>query len=226
MPEVARRLAEVRDRMGRAAERAGRDPATVVLVAVSKAHPAAAIREAYGAGQRDFGENYVQELVSKQRELADLVELRWHAIGRLQRNKARHVVGCALVHAIDRADLGREIDRRAAAAGLRQPVLVEVNVSGEASKGGVGPGELPALLDDLAAYPALAVDGLMTIPPALGDPASAAPVFRALARLRDEHRPLLGRGELSMGMSDDFVEAIAEGATLVRVGTAIFGSRT
>lgn len=226
MSDVARRLAEVRERIGLAAERAGREATAVHLIAVSKAHPAGAIREAYAAGQRDFGENYVQELVAKQRELSDLPQLRWHAIGRLQRNKARHVVGCALVHAVDRADLAHEIDRRAAAAGHIQRVLVEVNVAAEASKGGVAAAELAGLLRDLESCGSLRVDGLMTIPPALDDPASAAPIFRALARLRDEHRALLGRGELSMGMSGDFAEAIAEGATLVRVGTAIFGSRS
>jgi hypothetical protein len=206
---IAERLAAVRSTL----------PAGVTLVAVSKAQPAEAIREAYAAGQRHFGENYVQEWRDKAAALADLPDLAWHFVGSLQTNKVKYLVGrVALVHAVDREELGREIARRSAAAGVTTRVLVEVNVAGEASKAGCSPADAPALVASLRALPGLEVAGLMCIPPPDEPP---RPRF---ARLR-ELAAGLGLRELSMGMSGDYPDAIAEGATLVRVGTAIFGER-
>jgi pyridoxal phosphate enzyme (YggS family) len=221
---IAARLADVRARIAGAAARAGRDPARARLVAVSKGHPAEAIRAAYAEGQRDFGENYVQELVGKARALEDLTDVRWHAIGTLQRNKARDVARVAsMVHTIDRAELARELDRRLEGRAAPLPVLLEINVGGEAQKGGASPDRTAALLGEVRALARLEVTGLMTIPPDVDDPEQARPFFAELRRLRDA---LLGeRGELSMGMTHDFEIAVEEGATLVRVGTAIFGPR-
>ena len=194
-------------------------PAGVTLVAVSKSHPAEAIREAHAAGQRDFGENYVQEWRDKAEGLADLPGIVWHFIGSLQTNKVKYLAGkVALVHTVDREELGREIAKRWEKAGARARVLVEVNLGGEASKGGCRPGDVPALVDRLRALPALDVAGLTCIPPPDDDP---RPHFRALRALRDS----LGLVDLSMGMSGDYPVAIEEGSTLVRVGTAIFGER-
>jgi hypothetical protein len=223
MTTIAERLAAVHERIAAAAARAGRAASSVTLVAVSKTHPPSLIREAARAGQRDFGENYVQELVEKRAALVDLdPPPRWHYIGRLQRNKAKDVAGrCALVHAVDGAKLAAEIDRRALAAGAAQDVLVQVNLSGEATKGGVSEAELPALLDAIRPLARVRCVGLMTMPPPVDDAELNRPFFRRLASLARAH----ALPELSMGMSDDFEVAIEEGATLVRVGTAIFGAR-
>ena len=226
---VAEGLAEVHERIARAAEAAGRDPATVRLIAVSKTKPAAAIREAYAAGQRDFGENYAQELVQKAEELSDLSDLRWHFIGHLQSNKARVVVRAAhVVHTVDGPTLARELGKRAASEGRgdtreRMPVLVEVNVGGEAQKHGSTAADLGAVLAAVDAEPALVLRGLMTMPP--NDLEAARSAFESLASLRALHGGAERLPELSMGMSDDLEVAIACGATLVRVGTAVFGSR-
>ena len=222
---VAEGLARVRDRIAHAAEAAGRDPAEVHLVAVSKTHPAAAIREAYEAGQRDFGENYAQELGQKAEELSDLVDLRWHFIGHLQSNKARVVARAAhVVHTVDSPSLAKELGKRAASGGRGPlPVLVEVNVGGEPQKHGATAADLAAVLASVDAEPSLVLRGLMTMPP--NDLEAARRVFDALAELRVLHGGAARLAELSMGMSDDLEIAIACGATLVRVGTAIFGSR-
>lgn len=222
-------LASVRDRIARAAAAVGRDPAEITLVAVSKTKPAAAIREAYAAGQRDFGENYAQELTQKAEELADLTDLRWHFIGHLQSNKARFVAKAAhVVHTIDGPSLARELGKRAAKEGrgvttARLPVLVEVNVGGEAQKHGASPGDLREALEAVEAQPALLLRGLMTMPPHEVEAARRA--FEALVSLRNLHGGRARLPELSMGMSDDLEVAVACGATIVRVGTAIFGSR-
>jgi len=226
---VAQGLARVRDRIVRAAAAVGRDPAEVRLIAVSKTKPASAIREAYAAGQRDFGENYAQELVQKAEELADLTELRWHFIGHLQTNKARFVVRIAhMVHTVDGPSLARELGKRAAKEGRgdtleRLPVLVEVNVGGEPQKHGATASELKDVLASVDAEPALVLRGLMTMPP--NDLEAARRAFEALSSLRALHGGTKRLPELSMGMSDDLEIAIACGATLVRVGTAIFGGR-
>lgn len=223
---IPARLAAIQTRIEEAARRAGRATGSVRLVAVSKTKPIEAIRAAYAAGQRDFGENYVQELAQKADALADLGDLRWHAIGSIQRNKAKVIARVAsVVHAVDRTELASELDRRAEAGGRSLEVLVEVNVAGEATKAGCAPGDLGPLLDALARMPRLRVVGLMTMAPYVDDPELARPVFAELRALRDRHGGAASLPELSMGMSHDFEVAIAEGATLVRVGTAIFGSR-
>ena len=228
---IAARLGEVQAQIARAAEAAGRDPQSVRLVAVSKLKPAQAVAAALAGGQVRFGENYAQELQEKYDTFAARAsgpQPEWHFIGALQSNKAKAVVGRAsLIHTCDRLSLARELSKQALkrGTGFVQPVLVEVNLAAEPQKGGCLPAEVPALLRDLAALPGLRCDGLMCIPPAKGDP---RPHFRALRLLRDEARAAgLGDSlaELSMGMSADYAAAIAEGATLVRVGTAIFGAR-
>ena len=219
-------LAGVRARIDAAARACGRDPDGVTLVAVSKLQPEALIRAAYACGQRDFGENYVQELVSKREALADLAEIRWHLIGHLQRNKAKYVAPFVhLAHTVDDRDLGAELGRRAKSAGRVLDALVQVNVGGEAQKSGCAPGDLAALLRDLAAVEGLRVRGLMTVPPHTDDPAGAQPFFDALRALRDAHGGPEALPTLSMGMTHDLEVAVAAGATLVRVGTAIFGAR-
>ena len=222
---VAEGLASIRERIDRAARAASRDPAEVLLIAVSKTKPAAAIREAYAAGQRDFGENYAQELVQKAEELADLTEVRWHFIGHLQSNKARFIAKVAhVVHTVDGPSLARELGKRVAKEGReRLPVLVEVNVGGEAQKHGSSAGDLLDVLAAVEAEPGLRLRGLMTVPP--NEREGARRAFEALSSLRSLHGGCARLPELSMGMSDDLEVAIACGSTMVRVGTAIFGSR-
>jgi hypothetical protein len=194
-------------------------PAGVALVAVSKTQPAEAIREAYAAGQRDFGENYAQEWREKADALADLPDLRWHFVGSLQTNKVKYLAGRVhAIHAVDREELAREISRRFAQKGAVARVLLEVNTGGEATKGGCPPAAAPALAEAVRALPAVELAGLMCIPPPEDDP---RPHFQLLRRLRDA----LGLRELSMGMSADWRVAVEEGATLVRIGTAVFGER-
>jgi pyridoxal phosphate enzyme (YggS family) len=219
---IRENLEAVRRRVAAAAVRAGRSPDAVELVAVSKTQPAAAIREAFDAGQRLFGENYAQELRDKAEQLADLEGLRFHFIGRLQRNKAKYVAPvAAMMESLDGLELARELDRRAAAAGRVLPVLLEVNL-GEEQKGGVDAAGLAALAAAVRGLGALRLEGLMCIPPPEDDPERSRPHFRRVRELAGE----LGLGVLSMGMSTDFEVAIEEGATQVRVGTAIFGARS
>jgi hypothetical protein len=205
----------VRERIAAAARASGRDPAAVTLVAVSKEVDTDAVRAALAAGQRDFGENRAQELEAKAHALAAVESsLAWHFIGRVQRNKVRHVASAvSLWQSVDRAEVGEEIGRRAPGA----RVLVQVNLGDEPQKGGCPPAATAALVERLSGL-GLAVEGLMTVPPHAGDPR------RHFARLR-ELAALLGLATLSMGMSGDYEMAIAEGATLVRVGTAVFGVR-
>jgi pyridoxal phosphate enzyme (YggS family) len=209
---------------GLAAVRA-RIPANVKLVAVSKTKPPEAVREAYAAGQRAFGENYAQELVAKAEALADLPDIEWHFIGHLQTNKAKYVAKVArVVHTIDSAALARELGKRAAAAGRVVDALIEVNVSGEAQKYGVAPGDILEVMDAVRGQAALRLAGLMTMPPA-DDLEAARRVFATLSSLRSLHGGPAVLPELSMGMSGDLDVAIAAGATLVRVGSAVFGAR-
>jgi pyridoxal phosphate enzyme (YggS family) len=225
--DVADRLAEVRARVAAACAACGRSPRDVMLLAVSKTHDARAIREAYAAGQRAFGESYAQELATKAQELADLPDLEWHFIGHLQTNKAKYVARHAhVVHSVDSAVLARELAKRAESAGRSAPlpVLLEVNVGGEVQKHGVAPSEIRELIEAVAREPRLVLRGLMTMPPA-GDLEVARGVFGALASLRNLHGGVAALPELSMGMSGDLEPAIACGATIVRVGTAIFGER-
>ena len=226
---VAANLQAVRSRIERAALGAGRSPRDILLVAVSKTFGPERIRAAAAAGQLDFGENKVQEALAKIPALADL-PLRWHLIGHLQSNKARKAVGpFALVHSVDSLDLLRRLDRIAAETGRRIEVLVQLDLAGEATKFGLPPEELDGVLDAARDLEHARVRGLMLLPPWFDDPERARPFFRRLRELRDRQ---LDRGvppdllrDLSMGMSHDFEVAIAEGATIVRVGTAIFGRR-
>lgn len=226
MSPIAKRLQVVRERIRRAAEAAGRTVQEVQLVAVSKTWPPEAIREAYGAGQQAFGESYVQEALGKMEALADL-PLEWHFVGPIQRNKTGAIAHrFAWVHSVDRERIAR---RLADARPQEMPplnVCIQVNVSGEASKSGVAPQEVLPLAQAIADLPRLKLRGLMAIPRPTRDPGEQRRQFRLL---RDLRLALQARGidadTLSMGMSDDLEAAIAEGATLVRVGTAIFGPR-
>jgi pyridoxal phosphate enzyme (YggS family) len=213
--DVAANLAEVRERIAAAADAAGRAPDGVALVAVSKEVDAAAVRAALAAGQRDFGENRAQELEAKSHALAAASPAPvWHVVGRMQRNKVRHVAAVvSLWQSVDRAELGEEIARHAPGA----RVLVQVNLGEEPQKGGCRPANTTGLVEQLAGL-GLAVEGLMTVPPRHADP---RPYFAQLREIAHG----LGLATLSMGMSGDYEAAIAEGATLVRVGTAVFGAR-
>jgi len=207
----------VHERIAQAARRVGRRHEDILLVAVSKTFPAERVRDAIDAGVAALGENRVQEAKEKIRQLAHPVP--WHLVGRLQTNKARDALALFdLIQSVDRLDLARELDRRASKP---VDVLLEVNIGAEPSKGGFAPADLKLALEAIAQFPRLRVRGLMTIPPAVSDPEQARPSFRLLRELRDQ----MGLTELSMGMSADFEVAIEEGATMVRVGTAIFGTR-
>lgn len=214
--------------MAEAARRSGRSAEAVRLVAVSKTFPAEMIRAAAHCGQLCFGENRVQEAAEKMPMLEDL-NLEWHLIGHLQSNKAKTAVNLFhVIQTVDTSKLARRLDRFAEAAGKRVPCLVEVNVAEEPQKAGVRPGEVEPLIRDILTLPNLRVLGLMAIPPLLGCSEAVRPHFRRLRELRDgiEQRLEVALPELSMGMSADFETAIEEGATLVRVGTAIFGDRS
>lgn len=223
MSTIAENIAKVRERIREAAQASQRDSATIGLLAVSKTKPAAAIREAHAAGVRDFGENYLQEALGKQLELADL-DLTWHFIGPIQSNKTKPIAEhFAWVHSVDRLKIA---ERLAAQRPVGLPPLnicLQVNVSGEASKSGCTPEELPALAQAVAQLPQLRLRGLMTIPEPSDDPAEQHAAFARLRELRDRLDP--GLDSLSMGMSHDLEAAIAEGATWLRIGTALFGAR-
>jgi pyridoxal phosphate enzyme (YggS family) len=227
---IASNLAVVRDRLETAARTAGRDPASIRLVAISKTFPPEAVRAAFAAGQVDFGENRVQEALQKIRETAEL-HTRWHLVGHLQTNKARKVAGpFAYVHSIDSLDLLRMVDKSAADAKAAPKLLIQVDLAGEATKFGAPEADLPAFVEAAGGLQHAEVVGLMVLPPYAEDPEQARPWFRRLREIRDR---LIASGappgrlrELSMGMSHDFHVAVEEGATIVRVGTAIFGSRT
>ncbi|MDR1305218.1 MAG: YggS family pyridoxal phosphate-dependent enzyme [Verrucomicrobiales bacterium] len=224
--ELEQNLACVRAVMRDAAARAGRDPAAVRLVPAVKKVPPETLRLAYDAGLRAFGENRVQEARAKQPLLPANIE--WHFIGGLQRNKVRDAVRLfALIHSVDSAELAREIDRRAREAGKIQQVLLEVNVSGESAKHGVAPADVAALAETIFACDQLELTGLMTVAPFCAEAEKTRPFFRQLRELRDDLEQRAGATfpVLSMGMSHDYAVAIEEGATIVRVGTALFGAR-
>jgi pyridoxal phosphate enzyme (YggS family) len=225
---IADNLKTVLDKIRTAALKAGRDPATVRLVAVSKTKPAPLVDEALLCGQRLFGENYAQELALKAREVSAAVE--WHFIGHLQSNKVRQIAGLVtMIHSVDRLSLAEEIDRQWGKLGKVCDVLIEVNIAREETKSGTTAVALFDLVRQVSLLPHLRVMGLMTMPPFFDDPEGVRPYFRELRRLAAEvaaeRIPNVNMTELSMGMSGDFETAIAEGATLVRVGTAIFGER-
>ena len=223
---LGERAAWVRDRIADAARRSGRPAGSVTLVAVSKTQPLARILEAHAAGLSVFGENYVQEAEEK---IPGLPGAEWHLIGHLQGNKVRRAVALfSWIQTADSARRLREISRCAAESGKTARVLIEVNLGGEGSKVGADPGDLRAILDDSAGLPGVRVEGFMAIPPFSADPEGSRPHFARLREMRDalaREIPGATLGELSMGMSNDFEQAIGEGATMVRVGTAIFGSR-
>jgi len=226
---IAANLAAIRDRIAAAAAAAGRDPGSVRLLAVSKMFDADHVRAAHAAGQRDFGENKVQEALQKIEATADL-SLRWHLIGHLQSNKAKKAgPAFAAVHSVDSIDLVRRLDAAAQERGARPDLYVQVDLAGETTKFGAPEADVAGIVRAASACQAAVLRGLMLLPPWFDDPEQARPYFRRLRLLRDRliedgiDRAHLG--ELSMGMSHDFEVAIQEGATLVRVGTAIFGKR-
>jgi hypothetical protein len=227
--ELASRLAGVRERIARAAGRVRRDPSTIRLVAISKTFPAADVRSAAAAGQLDFGENKVQEALTKMEQTADL-PLRWHLVGHLQSNKARKAAASFdAIHSIDAASLATRLDAAAQETGRPVELLIQVDLAGEPTKHGVRRDDLLGVIEPALQCKAARLTGLMLLPPATADPEAARPYFAALRRLRDD---LVAQGipssrlaQLSMGMSQDFEVAIEEGATLLRVGTAIFSRR-
>lgn len=224
---IAENLEGVRKRIARAAIRAGREASDITIVAVSKTFPAAAIRSAFEAGLRHFGENRVQEWESKQPELRDLAAT-WHLVGHLQSNKARRAVHLfSRVDSVDSLALARKLDAAAVEKQKKLPVLIEVQLSEEAAKSGVAESELPALGEAISNLPHLELLGLMTVPPYSDDPERVRAYFQKLRKRRDELPRVLGKSlpVLSMGMSHDFEVAIEEGATEIRIGTAIFGER-
>jgi pyridoxal phosphate enzyme (YggS family) len=226
MHPVAHNLKEVYAAIAAAAGRAGRDADAVRLVAVSKTVDLERLRAAIAAGQRLFGENYLQEAQAKIEALGDGIS--WHLVGHLQTNKAKGAVELFdLIHAVDRLKLARALEAAAARLDKIQDILIQVNQGGEETKSGVVPEAAPELLQEVARLPHLRVLGLMTMPPWFPDPEAVRPYFQALRELRERLRHLSGLPlpELSMGMSGDYQVAVEEGATLVRVGTAIFGSR-
>ncbi len=220
--DIAANLRTIQARVAHAAAAAGRPADSVTIVAVSKTFPADLVTAAHQAGVRHFGENWVQEAAAKLPQLAALTPRPvWHMVGHLQTNKVKLALELFdLIQSVDSVHLGETIARRA--GGRRIPILLEVNVAGEASKQGFRPEDLPSACDRLRAIPQLDLRGLMTVAPAVDHPEAAEPVFRCLRELRDE----LGLQELSMGMTDDFEVAVREGATILRIGRAIFGPRS
>lgn len=229
MHEISENIAAVRQRIAAAAAAAGRDPQSVRLLAVSKTFSADHVRTAYAAGQRDFGENKVQEALQKIEATAEL-SIRWHLIGHLQSNKARRAAAAfAAIHAIDSVDLLRRVDQAAAEADAAPDVYIQVDLAGEETKFGAPEADVPEIARAALECRAIRLRGLMLLPPWFDDAEQARPYFRRLRLLRDrlveDGTPASQLGDLSMGMSHDFEVAIQEGATLVRVGTAIFGKR-
>jgi PLP dependent protein len=230
---IPENIAHVQERIAMAARRAGRNPEDITLMAVSKTFPSDAIRTAYAAGLRVFGENRVQEFASKIESLRDLSDARWHLIGHLQTNKtAKAATLFDAIDTIDSVKLAEKLNTAAASTNTTLSVLIEINVGGEEAKSGLAPNspELDQILQSAAQWPNLKIEGLMTVPPYTEDPEGSRPYFRQLRQLRDQiaarNYPQIEMTVLSMGMSYDFEVAIEEGSTCVRVGTAIFGSRT
>jgi hypothetical protein len=227
---IKENVAQVRERIAAACRRSGRGPDDVKLVAISKTFPPERIRAAYEAGLRDFGENRVQEAAAKRPALTDL-SITWHLVGHLQTNKAKAARELFhWVHSVDSFRLAQKLEQAAPSSGCRLPVLLEVNLGEEASKAGAGESEIIQLAEQVSQLAALEVRGLMVIPPFFDDPEQVRPYFRRLRQLAQEveskNIPNLSMQELSMGMSQDFEVAIEEGATMIRVGTAIFGPRS
>lgn len=228
MSTITENLEKVRSRVAKACEKCGRDPREVELLAVSKKKEVDLIREAVNAGQLLFGENRIQEVMIKQPELPG--SLHWHLIGHLQSNKVKHAIHCRFecIHSVDSAKILHALNKEAAEQGIVQNILLQVNVSGEGSKFGIAPHECIPLLEEATDCMNLTIQGLMTIPPLTEDPEKAGPYFEQLRELRDQAAVETGfdLDFLSMGMSHDMEVAIREGATMVRVGTDIFGKRS
>ncbi|MEE8109280.1 MAG: YggS family pyridoxal phosphate-dependent enzyme [Gammaproteobacteria bacterium] len=226
MTNVTQNLLKIRQRIQQACDRCGRDPAEVNLLAVSKKHPAAAIRVAFEAGQKAFGENFVQEALGKQRQLQNL-DIQWHFIGHIQSNKTREIAACFdWVHSIDRLKVAKKLSAHRPPEQTDLDVCLQVSLSDESGKSGVQPDRLADLASQVAALPRLRLRGLMCIPPASQESSRQRHWFARLASLQNELNQLgLGFDTLSMGMSNDLEAAIAEGSTLVRLGTAVFGLR-
>ncbi len=226
---MEKRLQDVKRRIEKAAQTSGRLPDSIRLVAVSKTIPAKKVKEAMEAGVTLFGENYVQEAGVKFNELYEY-HASWHFIGHLQSNKAKYAVRLFdLIHSVDSLKLARELNKQAKKVNKIQDVLIQVNMSGETSKSGIAPQDVASLIKEISSLENLTIKGLMTMPPFFNDPDTVRPYFSALRDLRDqlkkESPPNVTLDELSMGMTGDYEVAIAEGATLVRIGTAIFGKR-
>jgi pyridoxal phosphate enzyme (YggS family) len=220
--EIIAAIESVRERIERACERARRDSASVQPIAVSKGHPEEAIRAAYGAGMRVFGENYAQELAAKAAALSDLPDITWRFIGHLQRNKIKLIEGArATVDTVDSIRLAQAISARAAERGMDVEVLLQVNVGGETQKSGCAPEEVSQLVEAVRALPSVALRGLMTVTPHLDEAEATRPFFASLRALAEAN----DLPELSMGMTHDLEQAVEEGATMLRIGTAIFGPR-
>lgn len=228
--QLGARLAQIRAQIDAAALKCGRLPHEVTLIAISKTHPASIVRQAIELGASDIGENRVQEAEQKINEVGRTAA-RWHLVGHLQANKARRAVQLFdVIHSLDSLELARRLDRLCDEEGREKlPVLIQVDLGHEATKSGVNEGELAALIEGISGLQRIEVVGLMTLPPFFDDPEQARPFFRRLRELRDDlgARGVFGdrKGELSMGMTNDFAVAIEEGATMVRIGTAIFGNR-
>ncbi|MDX2495870.1 MAG: YggS family pyridoxal phosphate-dependent enzyme [Desulfuromusa sp.] len=228
MNDIAANLAKIHDRIDKACQKAGRNSEKVRLIAVSKVKPAELIEEAYLSGQKLFGESYVQEFRDKEPLVGSPVQ--WHFIGGLQSNKVKYLRGnVAMIHSVDRLSLAEEIDRQWGKSDRVAEILLQVNVGDESTKSGCAPEDLEQLVRAVAQLPNLKVCGLMCLPPHSDDPEQVRPFFRQLRELSEQinklHLPGVEMTELSMGMSGDFEVAVEEGATLVRVGTAIFGAR-
>lgn len=225
---IKEQLEEVRKNIEAACKRAGRDPKEVTLIAVSKTKPVPMLEEAYEAGARDFGENKVQEIVQKKTELPE--DIRWHMIGHLQRNKVHQVMGKAvLIHSVDSLRLAEQIETEAAKKDMVADILLEVNVAKEESKFGMMPEEVPEMVEQISLLPHLQIEGLMTIAPFVDDPEKNRPVFQKLYQLsvdiKKKNIDNVNMSVLSMGMTGDYQVAVEEGATMIRVGTGIFGAR-
>jgi len=222
-------IKNINNRIKKAAERVGRDPGDIKLVAVTKRVEPERIKQALTLGFNRFGENYAQEFRDKSKILENEAEgaIEWHFIGQLQKNKVKYVVGkVELIHSLDSLSAAREINKRAEAMDIKVPVLIEVDTSGEESKGGIAPAQLQGFLNELSALSWVEVCGLMTMPPYFDNVEIARPYFSRLREIRDDLLPEFPQlKELSMGMSGDFEVAIEEGATIIRVGSAIFGER-
>lgn len=225
---IAENLKQVRENINKACIKAGRDPRDVTLIAVSKTKPVSMLLEAYQEGVRTFGENKVQEIMDKYGQLPG--DVQWHMIGHLQRNKVKYIVDkAAMIHSVDSLRLAETIEREAAKRGVKIPILLEVNVAGEESKFGLSPEETLPLAEETAKFHHIQVMGLMTIAPFVEDPEENRPIFRKLKKLSvdiaEKNINNINMSVLSMGMTGDYQVAIEEGATMVRVGTGIFGER-